>query len=174
MALFSKHRFGKAIEKLSLKVTALAGSSGAIVLACMIVIGWLVTGPIFKFSTTWLICIDSFTAVITFLMVFLIQRSQNKDSLVVQIKLNEILASTQMASNRIMSIEDMTEDELKAVNKYYSRLSDMARAKNGGDKEHRRSQVREELKSKVLNKEKPIGNNRKKAPHPGQHPQHFK
>lgn len=110
-------------ERFSSKVTAAAGSSPAIILAFLFILGWAVTGPIFDYSEQWQLVVNTGTTIVTFLMVFLIQKSQNKDSLAIQLKLNELVASNELASNRLINVEGMTEDELKVIKKYYSRLS---------------------------------------------------
>ncbi len=102
-------------EKLSSVVTKSVGSTSAFILALFIVIAWLFTGPLFDYSDTWQLVINTSTTIITFLMVFLIQRSQNKESLAIQIKLNELIATSQRASNRLIDIEDLTEDELQTL-----------------------------------------------------------
>ena len=117
----------KPFEKLSSAVTRVTGSSVAFITALLIILLWLLTGPIFKFSDTWQLIINTGTTVITFLMVFLIQRSQNKESIAIQLKLNELVASHQFASNRLVNVEDMTEEELKVIQKYYSLLSDFTK-----------------------------------------------
>lgn len=114
-------------EKFSARVTALAGSSGAFLLAFAIVLIWALTGPLFGFSETWQLVINTGTTIVTFLMVFLIQKSQNKDSLAIQLKLNELVASNKYASNRLVSVEDLTEEELHIIQRYYSKLSEYAR-----------------------------------------------
>ena len=81
------------------------GSSAAFIIATLIVIIWAVTGPVFNYSATWQLVINTGTTIITFLMVFLIQKAQNKDSKAIQIKLNELIASNEKASNRIVDIE---------------------------------------------------------------------
>lgn len=106
--------------------TAATGSSAAFIIAICTILVWLVTGPIFKYSDTWQLIINTGTTIITFLMVFLIQKSQNKDSKAVHLKLNELLASHQGASNRMVDIEDLTEKELDQLHKFYVRLSDLA------------------------------------------------
>ena len=97
-------------ERFSSVVTKAAGSSAAFVCALALVLGWLVTGPLFDFSENWQLFINTGTTIITFLMVFLIQKSQNKDSLAIQLKLNELVAAHEFASNRLVSIEDMTSE----------------------------------------------------------------
>src|SRR2546421_1006162 len=110
-------------EKFATKATKATGSNTAFILACVVILCWVVTGPIFHYSDTWQLVINTATTVITFLMVFLIQKTQNKDALAIQIKLNELVAATDKASNRIVSIEDLTEEELTVLNKYYTRLA---------------------------------------------------
>ncbi len=118
---------GSTFEKFASKITHAAGSNMAFILACSAVIIWLITGPIFGYSDTWQLVINTGTTIITFLMVFLIQKTQNKDSIAIQIKLNELVASNELASNRLVSVEDMTESELLTLSKYYSKLAIMAK-----------------------------------------------
>lgn len=106
--------------------TAAAGSPSAFLIALTLIIIWAGTGPIFKFSETWQLVINTGTTIVTFLMVFLIQKSQNKDSKAIQIKLNELIAAHEKASNRIVDIEDLTEKELDKLHRYYQKLSDLA------------------------------------------------
>lgn len=110
-------------ERFSTWATKAAGSTGAFVMAAGIVLAWAVTGPIFNFSETWQLVINTGTTIITFLMVFLIQKSQNKDSLAVQLKLNELLASHETASNRLVDVEDLSEDEIRLLQKFYVKLA---------------------------------------------------
>jgi len=107
-------------------VTRKAGSSWAFTVALGIIVVWGMTGPIFHFSNTWQLAINTGTTIVTFLMVFLIQRSQNKDSLAIQIKLNELVAAIVGASNRMIDVEDMTEEELLILKKHYRTLAIMA------------------------------------------------
>lgn len=99
-------------ERFSNWATKFTGSSYAFIGATLIVLVWAISGPIFKYSETWQLVINTGTTIITFLMVFLIQKAQNKDSKAIQIKLNELLAANEKASNRIVDIEDLTEKEL--------------------------------------------------------------
>ena len=80
-------------ERMAIHITKIAGSSTAFSIALLVIIAWAVTGPIFKFSDTWQLVINTGTTIITFLMVFIIQQSQNKDSLAIQLKLNELIAA---------------------------------------------------------------------------------
>ena len=109
------------------KVTHLTGQPITFFAAMLIILIWLVSGPMFNFSDTWQLVINTGTTIITFLMVFVIQQSQNKDSLAVQLKLNELIAATKTASNRLISIEDLTEEELEVLKKFYSHLSKIAK-----------------------------------------------
>jgi low affinity Fe/Cu permease len=103
------------------------GTTTAFVTAILIVAVWLLTGPFFHFSDTWQLVINTGTTVVTFLMVFLIQRAQNRDALAVQLKLDEIVAALEGASNRLISVEDLSEEELKILRSHYQRLAEMAR-----------------------------------------------
>ena len=109
------------------KATVFAGSSAAFSIAFFIIVIWIVTGPVFKFSDTWQLVINTGTTIVTFLMVFLIQRSQNKESLAVQLKLNELVASSREASNRLIDVEDITQDELELLHRYYVKLARRAK-----------------------------------------------
>lgn len=113
-------------EQFSNWATKFTGSSFAFIGAVIIVIAWAVSGPIFKYSETWQLVINTGTTIITFLMVFLIQKAQNKDSKAIQIKLNELIAANEKASNRIVDIEDLTEKELDQLHCYYEKLADFA------------------------------------------------
>lgn len=113
-------------ETLAGACTRFAGSTSAFMIALVVIVAWLVTGPLFDFSDTWQLVINTGTTIVTFLMVFLIQRSQNKDSRAVHLKLNELVASLHGPSNRLIDVEAMTEEELLQLSKYYKRLSEMA------------------------------------------------
>lgn len=123
-------------EKLANKITCWTGSSTAFGLALGAVLVWIITGPIFGFSDTWQLVINTGTTIITFLMVFLIQKTQNKDSKAIQLKLNELIAASQRASNRMVDIEDLQEGELDTLHKYYQRLSDKAEEEGDIHKSH--------------------------------------
>jgi low affinity Fe/Cu permease len=126
-AMRPRSRLGQKLERLSRVVTAWTGSSWAFALAAAVIVVWLVTGPIFHFSDTWQLVINTGTTIVTFLMVFLIQRAQNKDSLAIQLKLNEIVAAMPGASNRLIDVEDLTEDELLRLHRFYGRLAEIAK-----------------------------------------------
>src|SRR5215217_989605 len=117
-------------ERFANWATNATGSSTAFIMAISIIVLWLVTGPIFKYSETWQLIINTGTTIVTFLMVFLIQKSQNKDSKAIHLKLNELLASHEGTSNRMVNIEDLTEQELDHLYKFYIRLSELAQKKS--------------------------------------------
>lgn len=113
-------------ENFASKASKAVGSPYAFVIALSLVIVWAICGPFFDFSETWQLVINTGTTIITFLMVFLIQKSQNKDSLAIQLKLNELVASNEKSSNRLVDIESMTEEEMMIVQKYYQKLSELS------------------------------------------------
>lgn len=119
-------RIARFYNKISTKVTRLTGRPIALICAFLIIIGWAFTGPIFHYSDTWQLVINTGTTIITFLMVFIIQQSQNKDTAAIQLKLNELIACNAKASNRLIDIEDLTEEELLLLKKFYVKLSDLA------------------------------------------------
>lgn len=114
-------------ENFANAATRFTGSSYAFIAATAIVVIWAVTGPVFDYSETWQLVINTGTTIITFLMVFLIQKSQNKDSKAIQLKLNELIAAHELASNRMVDIEDLTEAELDQLHKFYVAIAKMAK-----------------------------------------------
>jgi low affinity Fe/Cu permease len=122
----NKKSFSYFFDRMATKITKASGKPAAFILACLIIILWGITGPIFKFSDTWQLVINTGTTIITFLMVFIIQQTQNKDTTALQIKLNELIASSEFASNRLVDVEDLTEEELEVLKKYYVRLANLA------------------------------------------------
>ena len=119
--------FSGFLEKFSHQATKATGTSLAFVLALTVILAWALTGPIFNYSDTWQLVINTGTTIVTFLMVFLIQRAQNKDALAIHLKLNEIVAALEGASNRLIDVEDLTEPEIDALRNYYKKLIDLAR-----------------------------------------------
>jgi len=114
-------------ERFANWATKFTGSSTAFIGAAAIVILWAFTGPIFNYSETWQLVINTGTTIITFLMVFLIQKAQNKDSKAIQLKLNELIASSVKASNRMVDIEDLSEEELDEIHNFYAKLAQLAK-----------------------------------------------
>jgi low affinity Fe/Cu permease len=115
------------LSRFATAATTWTGSTPAFVSAVLIIVVWGVTGPIFHYSDTWQLIINTGTTIVTFLMVFLIQRAQNRDALAVQLKLDEIVAALEGASNRLISVEDLTEDDMKVLRIHYQRLAEMAK-----------------------------------------------
>jgi low affinity Fe/Cu permease len=132
VTLYRKPRsaVGRAFERMSHFATRWTGSSSAFFLAVLVIIIWLALGPVFHYSDTWQLVINTGTTIITFLMVFLIQRSQNKESLTLQLKLNEIVAAVEGASNRLIDVEQLSEDDLEVLHQHYHRLAELT-AKEG-------------------------------------------
>ena len=112
------------------------GRPVAFTLAASAIVAWALTGPLFHYSNTWQLVINTGTTIVTFLMVFLIQREQNKESLAVQLKLNELVAAIQHASNRLISVEDLSDDDLDILHKHYRRLAEMAKQEAGVEESH--------------------------------------
>ena len=118
---------GARFEAFSSGVTQWTGSTAAFAIALMIIVTWAVVGPLFHYSDTWQLVINTGTTIITFLMVFLIQRAQNKDSRAVHLKLNELVSAMEGASNRLIDVEALTEKELTTLHRYYGELALLAR-----------------------------------------------
>jgi low affinity Fe/Cu permease len=120
---------GNFFERIAGKITRVAGSAGAFFTALVVVVVWSATGPLFGYSNTWQLIINTSTTIVTFLMVFLIQQSQNKDTVAIQIKLNELIACNEKASNRLIDVEDLSDEEIQMLKEFYVKLSTMS-AKN--------------------------------------------
>jgi low affinity Fe/Cu permease len=120
-------RINRSLERAAEKATKLAGTSWAFAAAAGVIVLWVVTGPIFNYSDTWQLVINTGTTIVTFLMVFLIQRTQNKETQALQLKLNELVAALKGASNRLIDVEDWTEEELVNLHQHYRRLAKLAR-----------------------------------------------
>jgi low affinity Fe/Cu permease len=123
-------------DRFASAATRATGSTTAIIIAFALVLGWACTGPIFHYSETWQLVINTGTTIITFLMVFLIQKSQNKDSLAIQLKLNELVAAHEFASNRLVNVENIPENDLKVIQKYYTGLSNMTKNEENLQQSH--------------------------------------
>jgi low affinity Fe/Cu permease len=104
-------------------VTKWTGSTPAFATALGAVLVWGITGPVFHYSDTWQLVMNTASSIVTFLMVFLIQRSQNKDALAMHVKLNEIVKAIAGASNRIVNVEDLSEGELQRLQERYQALA---------------------------------------------------
>ncbi len=129
-------RHGNLLSRFATSATEWTGSTAGFIVATIVVVIWAVTGPIFQYSDTWQLTINTGTTVVTFLMVFLIQRSHNKDALAVQLKLNEVVAAVEGASNRLISVEDLSEHELKVLHIHFQRLAEMSKREHNITESH--------------------------------------
>jgi low affinity Fe/Cu permease len=117
---------GGFLERFSLRASEWAGSSRAFGIAVGILVVWAASGPLFGFSDSWQLVINTGTTIVTFLMVFLIQRAQNKEAKVVQLKLSEIVAALAGASNRLIDVESLSEREVEILHQHYGELARLA------------------------------------------------
>jgi low affinity Fe/Cu permease len=127
----------KIFRKLSNKVSNIAGSAGMFVFAFLIVLFWALTGPLFSFSDTWQLVINTGTTIVTFLMVFLIQNTQNRDGKAVQLKLDELIRSTK-ARDAFVGLEELTDEEIKALNAEFRELHEKQQTSNTFKRLHRK------------------------------------
>jgi low affinity Fe/Cu permease len=118
---------GASSEAVATRVTEWVGSGTGLTAAAAVVVLWAAAGPLFSWSNTWQLVINTGTTIVTFLMVFLIQRTQNKDGLAIQLKLNELVAAMHGASNRLIEVEDLSETELRVLRSHYRALVQLAR-----------------------------------------------
>jgi len=140
---------GAKFEAFSKAITQFTGSTAAFGIALGVVVVWALVGPLFGFSDTWQLVINTGTTIVTFLMVFLIQRSQNKDSLAIHLKLNELVAAMQGASNRLIDVEDLSEKELATLQGFYGELARLARDEAKITESHSVEEARERHSAKL-------------------------
>ena len=126
------------------RVADRVGSPAAFLVGLGLIVVWAITGPFFGYSDTWQLVVNTATTIVTFLMVFLIQRTQNKESMAVQLKLNELVAAINGASNRLIDIEDLTEAELQGLHRYYARLATMAKRDDSLTRSHSIDEAQEQ------------------------------
>jgi low affinity Fe/Cu permease len=124
----SVHRFFGAAAH---AFTLWAGSTWAFVLAASAIAVWAFLGPVFDYSTPWQLVVNTGTTIVTFLMVFLIQRAQNKDALAIQLKLNEIVAALNGASNRLINVEELSDEEVRTLHERYHQLAELGEGSTG-------------------------------------------
>jgi low affinity Fe/Cu permease len=136
-----KNKLSALFQKMSNKVTKTTGSPLAFITALTVILVWAISGPIFGFSDTWQLVINTGTTIITFLMVFIIQQSANKETTAIQLKLNELIACNERASNRLVDIEDLTEEELEKIKKFYIKLSALAEKEDDVSRSHSLSEA---------------------------------
>jgi low affinity Fe/Cu permease len=135
--------------RLARTATDWSGSTPAFVLAVLLIALWAGSRPLFSDFDTWQLVINTATTIVTFLMVFLIQRAQNKDSQAIHLKLNELVAAMQGASNRLINVETLTEDELRALHEHYRKLVELAEADKKVTESHSVEEAVERHKGKV-------------------------
>ena len=150
-----KNKNKRFFEIFSAKVTRATGKPLAFILAVFVVIAWVVTGPIFHYSDSWQLVINTGTTIITFLMVFIIQQTQNKDTTALQLKMNELIASSGYASNRLVNIEDLTEEDLEVLKKFYIKLSSLAKKDKDIHTSHSLDEAEEKHIAKLKQMKKP-------------------
>lgn len=121
-----KNKLNSFFDKFSTRVTKITGSPLAFIIAITTIVVWAISGPFFGFSDTWQLIINTSTTIITFLMVFIIQQTQNKDTTAIHLKLNELIASSKDASNQLVDAEDLSEEELQVLKRFYVKLSHLA------------------------------------------------
>jgi len=122
--MYRRSRF----SRFATHAASVAGHPVGFAAACAIIVGWATTGPIFEFSDTWQLVINTGTTIITFLMVFLIQNTQNRDSKAMQLKLDELIRATKGAHNAILDLEELTEQDLDRIRRRYEELAKLGRA----------------------------------------------
>jgi low affinity Fe/Cu permease len=127
MELPMTRKIRRSWENFARQATQWTGRPSAFAIALAIVVVWLLTGPVFHFSDTWQLVINTGTTVVTFLMVFLIQHAQNKDTRAIELKLNELVAAMPGASNRLIDVESLSEQELDTLHRYYRKLVTMSK-----------------------------------------------
>ena len=131
------------LEHFSQAITRFTGTTPAFCLALGLVLVWGLLGPVFGFSNTWQLVINTSTTIVTFLMVFLIQRTQNKDSLAIHLKLSEIVSALEGASNRLIDVEALSEKDLETLHQYYGELAKLARTASDIKESHSVEEARQ-------------------------------
>jgi low affinity Fe/Cu permease len=130
------HPESDSFRRFAHRVASLVGSSSAFLLALLVVAGWAITGPIFHFSDTWQLVINTGTTIVTFLMVFLIQNTQNRDARAIHLKLDELVKTQRRARNELLDLEDCSEEELDQLEEEFKRLRRRAETANHGPANH--------------------------------------
>jgi low affinity Fe/Cu permease len=144
--------FSARFELFSTAVTRWTGTTQAFALALLIIVLWAAVGSLFHYSDTWQLVVNTGTTIVTFLMVFLIQRSQNKDSLAIHLKLNELVAAVQGSSNRLIDVEALTEEDLATLRRYYKELASLARTEAHVTESHSVEEARTRHSAKLADR----------------------
>jgi len=113
------------------RISTITGRPGTFMLAAGVILAWAITGPLFNYSDTWQLAINTSTTIITFLMVFLIQNTQNRDTEALQIKLDELIRAQQEANNALLDLEELDDEELDRIRDTYLALARQQREQNG-------------------------------------------
>jgi low affinity Fe/Cu permease len=150
-------------ERFATSFTRATGSTSAFILAFIAILIWAISGPFFHYSESWQLVINTGTTIITFLMVFLIQKAQNKDSLAIQLKLNELVAAHEFASNRLVNVENMSEEDLKVIQKYYAGLSSLTKKEESLRQSHSIDEAENMAQIKKEREEEIVGGLRREA-----------
>ena len=151
-----KTSFSQSIDKTASSIVDIAGRTTTVFFVFIIVLAWGILGFFLNFSPRWEMMIGTLSSVVTILMVFLILKSQKKESLSIQLKLNELVASHDTASNRLVNVEDMSEEELRVIQKYYSRLSDFTKNRDtlqeshSIDEQHDEHTIKKEMEEELV------------------------
>jgi low affinity Fe/Cu permease len=148
----AKKKYNNVFERISHHASQFTGSTAAFIIALSIILVWVISGPVFGYSDTWQLVINTGTTIVTFLMVFLIQRAQNKDSRAVHLKLNELIASLKGPSNRLVDVEELNEEELETLHEFYRKLSQMAKKEKDLSVSHSIEEAEELHKTKYIRK----------------------
>lgn len=129
-------------------ITKATGTPTAFLLALLVILIWGICGPVFHFSEVWQLVINTGTTIITFLMMFVIQQSQNKDTMALHLKLNELIAANENTSNRLVGSEDLSDEELETIKKFYVKLSSLAKKEKDLFTTHSLDEARENHEEK--------------------------
>lgn len=123
-------------HRIAQRAAQLVGNPWAFITAVLVLVGWAATGPVFHFSDTWQLVVNTGTTIVTFLIVFLIQNTQNRDARAIHLKLDELIKAVRGARTRLVDLEDMTEAELDALQKEFEALRRRAPRRSRRDEDH--------------------------------------
>lgn len=161
MAVKKKNIARRRFNQFSTWVTRATGTSTAFFIALLIVVVWGLSGYFFDYSAVWQLVINTGTTIVTFLMIFVIQQSQNKDTMAIHLKLNELIAANELTSNRLVASEDLTDTELEVIKKYYKKIADLSKKKQTLFTTHSLDEARQNTEEK-LDKQPPKNRKPKK------------
>lgn len=118
-------------RRFAMRVSLIMGSPWAFILAAVLILAWIISGPFFDFSDTWQLVINTATTIITFLMVFLIQNTQNRDTRAIHLKLDELISAVELARNSMLAVEDMPDEMIDELKEEFSQLLEEDQRQNG-------------------------------------------